>query len=258
LNETILPNAEMTALIHRARAKMSDVVRLAAKSRTPSPETDGNPYPPSYIGIHVRRGDQHASSWEYHNGYIPIAKYAQSISDAWSRLLPSVPHPMVVYAASDSSSALQDLVKSLPDDTQILSLSLSDDAELKALKSPKEYVQSEFAQLPEESRKTATRGVIVDFALVSGMWNNEGEVTPEATLCTIKWVASDDSVALWTLTGFLRRSSICRLSAVSLGWDRAFGNVGQMGWVDEPRQRWVELDQAGRIIPVWEAFQLFS
>ena len=187
LNQSILPNAEMAALIHRARSKMSDVIRSAAMNRGPSPDTGSNHHAPSYIGIHIRRGDQRPSLWEYHHGYVPIAKYADATSKAWSRLLPSVPHPMAVYIASDSPSAQQELVKSLPTDTQVLSLSLSNDEELMGLESPKEYVQAEFARLSEESRKRATRGMIVDFAMISGMWNQDAEVVPEATVCTIRW-----------------------------------------------------------------------
>jgi hypothetical protein len=56
------------------------------------------------------------------------------------------------------------------------------------LASRKEYVQKEFAALDEEGRVNATRGVIVDFAMISGMWRWKEDAAPEATVCTIKYV----------------------------------------------------------------------
>jgi hypothetical protein len=55
----------------------------------------------------------------------------------------------------------------------------------------------------------------------------------------------------------LSSSSICKLSAVGLGWDRAFGVVDEMGEMDHKMKGWVEIDNAGRIVPSWEAFDLF-
>jgi hypothetical protein len=52
-------------------------------------------------------------------------------------------------------------------------------------------------------------------------------------------------------------SSVCRLSAVGLGWDRAFGNVNETGSIDEEGKGWVEIDQRDNIRPVWEPFELF-
>lgn len=56
----------------------------------------------------------------------------------------------------------------------------------------------------------------------------------------------------------LRSSNICKLSAVGLGWDRAFGTVNDMGLMDEKTKGWVEIDNGGQIAPVWEAFELFT
>lgn len=52
-------------------------------------------------------------------------------------------------------------------------------------------------------------------------------------------------------------SSVCRLSAVGLGWDRAFGAVDDMGVIDEDGKRWVEIDNRAQIMPVWQPFELF-
>jgi hypothetical protein len=56
----------------------------------------------------------------------------------------------------------------------------------------------------------------------------------------------------------LSSSSICKLSAVGLGWVRAFGVVDEMGEMDHKAKGWVEIDNAGRIVPLWEAFDLFN
>jgi hypothetical protein len=52
-------------------------------------------------------------------------------------------------------------------------------------------------------------------------------------------------------------SNVCKLAAVGLGWDRAFGNVDTMGNVDEEGKHWVEIDENGQFRPVWHAFELF-
>lgn len=56
----------------------------------------------------------------------------------------------------------------------------------------------------------------------------------------------------------LHSSNVCKLSAVGLGWDRAFGSVNEMGEMDRKMRGWVEIDNAGQIEPMWEAFELFS
>lgn len=47
------------------------------------------------------------------------------------------------------------------------------------------------------------------------------------------------------------------MAAVGLGWEAAFGEVDTMGAIDKDRNRWVEIDQNGSIIPVWFPFELF-
>jgi hypothetical protein len=47
------------------------------------------------------------------------------------------------------------------------------------------------------------------------------------------------------------------MSAVGLGWDRAFGVVNDMGAIDEKGKRWVEIDNRDAVTPIWRAFQLF-
>jgi hypothetical protein len=52
-------------------------------------------------------------------------------------------------------------------------------------------------------------------------------------------------------------SNICRLSALGFGWNLAFGIGGLENTIDENKKRWVEIDNAGSIDPVWEAFEVF-
>lgn len=47
------------------------------------------------------------------------------------------------------------------------------------------------------------------------------------------------------------------MAAVGLGWDRAFGQVDSMGDIDEKHKRWIEIDQKGIVVPLWQAFELF-
>lgn len=56
---------------------------------------------------------------------------------------------------------------------------------------------------------------------------------------------------------FANSSSVCRLAAVGMGWEKAFGQVDDMGSIDTDGKGWIDVDQKGQIIPVWEAFELF-
>jgi len=80
--------------------------------------------------------------------------------------------------------------------------------------------------------------MIVDLALVSGMWVDEDRLKPDSVICALS-------------------SSVCRLAAVGLGWGRAFGHIDEMGVIDKQNDRWVDVDQKGQVIPVWQAFELF-
>jgi len=42
-----------------------------------------------------------------------------------------------------------------------------------------------------------------------------------------------------------------------MGWEKAFGQVDNMGSIDTHGNGWIDVDQKGQIIPVWEAFELF-
>jgi hypothetical protein len=48
------------------------------------------------------------------------------------------------------------------------------------------------------------------------------------------------------------------LTPIGLGWERAFGKVNEMGDLDAQGKRWIDVDEKGLIVPVWQAFQLFN
>jgi len=221
----IRPNKDNSALIQRARSELTSVT---------SP--NGSEFD-SYIAVHLRRGDREPAF--YRGKYVPAEDFVEAVTDSWSRLNPDKAlENLSIYVASDSITALREVVDLTASRYTTFSLFESPDAELRALASPAEYVQKEFNQLGENARIRATRGMIVDFALLSGMWATEDDALPEAIICTFS-------------------SNVCKLAAVGLGWDAAFGTVDSMGSVDNDHKRWVEIDQKGSIVPVWVPFELF-
>jgi len=95
--------------------------------------------------------------------------------------------------------------------------------------------------LPEADRVRLTKGMIVDFALLSGLWAWHDDLKPGAVICGIS-------------------SNVCKMAAVALDWDRAFGygfRDDSAGEVNQAHARWIEVDQKGDISPSWKAFQLF-
>jgi hypothetical protein len=171
LRETILPNAENAAYIYAAAVELAQV---ASQSR-------GTPNP--YIAVHIRRGDRKPSSYSFPGNHIPMADFANAVDDTWSRLHPDT--AKVVYVASDAPSALLEF-SNLPNTRRTFSLSQSKDPQLRALASSAEYRQSDFNKLANSLRILATRGVIVDFALISGMWAWGEEILPDAIVCAVR------------------------------------------------------------------------
>jgi hypothetical protein len=159
---TILPNAQNAALVNLAGDEFSEHL---SRQQTLQ-ESDSN----RYIGVHLRRGDCTALSWEFHDGYVPISNYVQAIKDTWSRIFPAEdPLASRIYVASDSPTAQDELIKSLHSDVSVFSLAQSKNPDLQALASPRAYVQDKFSNLELAERIRATRGMIVDFALLNGM-----------------------------------------------------------------------------------------
>ncbi|KAF8665391.1 hypothetical protein AX16_000410 [Volvariella volvacea WC 439] len=256
--ETIRPNAEMAQFIRTAREELADII----KARLPHSVSGSDSLPGGdlpYLSVHVRRGDRKPLSYTFLGAHIPISNYADAVKKAWPRiaertldLIVRGSHPLspneydrlfdpIVYFASDSPDAIADFLEYVPQTgplTSIFSLSRSKHRELRALASPGEYYQKEFDLVDESTRIRATKGMIVDFALMSGMWAWENDVTPRAVVCGIS-------------------SNPCKVAPMGLGWDVAFGSVDSMGNMNETTKGWYEIDQRGNVMPVWQAFELF-
>ncbi|EPQ60231.1 hypothetical protein GLOTRDRAFT_52191 [Gloeophyllum trabeum ATCC 11539] len=237
--QTIRPNANTAALIRTARDEVTTYTPPSVKSTLSNTSTNN---PEGYVAVHIRRGDRHAHSWKYHDSYVPLPNYVQAVQETAARL--NLTQPFPVYVASDSPAAFEEFRTSMPPDTPVFSLWNSERKQLPPLASTQEYIQKEFNELSGEERMKLTTGAIVDFAMVSGMWSWEGDVVPAATVCTIS-------------------SNICKMAAVGLGWDNAFGFGDplvdhSMGEIDEDEKRWVEIDQQGTVAPAWTAFELFN
>ncbi|KAF5355756.1 hypothetical protein D9756_003709 [Leucocoprinus leucothites] len=219
---TIRPNSELASLIQSARQELKALIPPAASQPR---ET--------YISVHVRRGDRkHRFS---STSYTSITEYISYIEDTRARLLNSL-SDAPVYFASDSPAAESEFADSYMG--RYFSLRQSQDSALRRLASSQDYDQKEFNSLSLEERLRLTKGMVVDFALLSGMWSQKGEPISRAGVCTIS-------------------SNVCRTLAVGLGWDQAFGRVDDMGYLDDELKGWVEVEEKGRIVPVWTAFELF-
>lgn len=280
--QTIRPNAHNAELIRSARNEISATLSLPPHPTPLDPDAHPTAVPDAetllaqhhtdpYIAVHIRRGDRHAANFPYRGKYVPLDHYVSATKDAWARLYSSestysthYPSPPITYIASDSPESLTEFVKSFPSSTAVFALDMSTNHELKALAPKHEYFQERFDNEDEDERIRLTRGAIVDFAMVSGMWAWEGDVLPGATVCTLTYVHPPFAMTLrhgmkhfW----WFDSSSFCKLSAVGLGWDRAFGfGDGQDhsdGDINDKRKRWIEIDNRGIVTPEWAAFELF-
>lgn len=138
----------------------------------------------SYVGVHVRKG-RAGTAWNWHQKPIPVSAYA----DAVTRVLSEKENKMA-YIASDDPATLDDAKPLLPPVTELLSLPESAAPPLRAIASDEVYDQAKFGALEEGTRVSLTRGMIVDFALLSGIWPEEGLglPTPRAVVCGIRCV----------------------------------------------------------------------
>jgi len=83
--------------------------------------------------------------------------------------------------------------------------------------------------------------MIVDFALLSGLWAWSVDPKPGAVICGIG-------------------SNVCKMAAVALDWNLAFGygfRDDSAGEVNREHARWIEVDEKGAISPPWRPFQMF-
>jgi hypothetical protein len=157
------------------------------------------------MGVHVRRGDRKAEAWPNVGKYVPVKEYTWFLSKAWDWLIvtedgtkeysPAGPPP-VVWLATDAPEVVEEFKDAVfAENTadaapRVLSLSTSVNAQLRAVASGQAYVQEEFEDLPVEDRVRETRGMIVDLAMVSGLWRNEDNSADASNLiavvCTLR------------------------------------------------------------------------
>ncbi|KAI1793080.1 hypothetical protein LXA43DRAFT_1127471 [Ganoderma leucocontextum] len=242
--------------------------RDASPGDSPQSPRSNNPAP--YVGVHIRKGDRLPAAIPfYHDGMIPLAKYVAGARQAWVRFYGNAssapaylgaaaheskssedmssgqenryPAPPVMWLASDSPAAVREFEGSFSAATALFSLNRSANADVRALAPVREYVQTEFEREPLAERVRLTRGMVVDLAMVSGLWAYPGEVVPGAVVCA-------------------EGSNVCRVSALGFGFERAFGfdddGDHYSGDPNTARARWVDVDVEGRIVPAWHAFEL--
>ncbi|KAF9566929.1 hypothetical protein CPC08DRAFT_814462 [Agrocybe pediades] len=232
LDNAIYPNPQNMELIQLAREEFTGFLRSVNKQHASLNET-------TFVATHVRRGDRKSDSYVYPGRQIPLEDYISEVKATWKRLHGAPASSGInppVYLATDSPEAHADFIDQYPG--EVYSLYDTTNPMLRQLASPMEYYQDNFDDLDEHVRIQATRGMIVDFAMVSGFWPGEKDLHPEAIVCAMS-------------------SSVCDLAAVGLGWEKAFGDVNDMGDLDEKGKRWVDVDERGRIIPVWRPFEMF-
>ncbi|KAJ7657991.1 hypothetical protein B0H17DRAFT_1021236 [Mycena rosella] len=240
--ETIRPNARSAELIQWARQELSEKVTAHYQNPRSFKGVQADGPTMGYLGVHIRRGDRNRQWHIYNEPYVPIPDYVDGVVESWGRLNLelSADNNLVqpfVYIASDSPAAEKEFAGAFSPD-RVFSLSGSRREELRAIASPGDYFQDDFKKLEEDVRVTATRGMVVDFAVLNGAWSEDGDLIPEGTICAIS-------------------SVVCKLSAVGLGWQRAFGAVDEMGYIEKDTRRWVDVDTKGRVVPVWDAFQAY-
>lgn len=180
LTEIIRPNAATAALISSARSELASFIGL-----------NSNNIPNQYQSIHVRRGDGMGSSWKYHNKNVPIEEYTSAGNAAWNRLFRSAGNsePLTVFLASDDPDVFETLQSQLEPGSRIFSLAKSRNPDLQDVASPAPYFQDEFSALPEADRVQLTKGMIVDFAVLSGLWAWSDDLKPGAVICGIRYAA---------------------------------------------------------------------
>ena len=127
------------------------------------------------------------SSWNYHDKNVPVEEYAIASNAAWNRLFRPTGNsgPPAVYLASDDPNVVEELQSQLKPGSRIFSLAKSTNADLSEIASPSPYFQDEFSALPEADRVRLTKGMIVDFALLSGLWAWHDDLKPGAVICGI-------------------------------------------------------------------------
>lgn len=237
LSYALRPNPHVSKLIRSAR---NELLQILSSSVEKGPSIDPGLFYPQYIGVHVRRGDKHPSSSRYRTSYIPILDYVGAAKSSWTRLRKDDGHDLqkfpAVYLASDAPSALEEFKKEYgSSDLKIFSLSLSTDPNLAALASPKEYVQKDFNEWTLGRRVNATKGMLVDFALLSGAWSWEGDLIPDAVVCTVRWVLESHYSSVSFLNLLLAPRYVSWLRSALGGVVRLVKLMRVVLWMQKPR-----------------------
>ena len=169
---------------------MADLVRKARDELL----SDAENRPLKYLSVHIRRGDRLGMTWKYHDTHLPTSLYVDAALETWGRLNPTSEDSPLFYVASDSPAAVEEFLDQVPTNFGVTSLGWSVDEELRGIASPRSYVQEEFNSSGEEERIRLTKGMVVDFALLTGLWikKNDPEIRPCATVCGLRYGA-----ALW-------------------------------------------------------------
>jgi hypothetical protein len=147
-----------------------------------------------YIGVHIRHGDRYPTSQKWREDYVPITEYIKATQEAWTKLR-SGRGPEVrevnptVYVATDSYAAYQDHLALFPAPENVWGLHVADPQERRWrwMASPHGYIQRVFMgkKTRVEVRVRWTKGMVLDFAMLTGAWLVEGEQGPKAVVCTI-------------------------------------------------------------------------
>jgi hypothetical protein len=185
--------------------------------------------------------------------YVPTSEYVTAIKATQYRLPVLHNDGASVYIASDSPTAELEFANAYAG--HFFSLRRSASSEIRQLASTDDYNQTEFNKLSDEERVRLTKGMVIDFALLSGAWAKQGDPAPRAGVCTKRYFLP--MMNFRSVHDFSLSSNVCKMMAVGLGWDDAFGRVDEMGDIDEDRKGWVEVEQKGTVVPVWTAFELF-
>jgi hypothetical protein len=98
--------------------------------------------------------------------------------------------------ASDDPDVFEELQSQLEPGSRIFSLPRSENPDLQNIASPAPYFQDKFAELPEPDRVRLTKGMVVDFALLSGLWAWDDDLKPGAVICGLKYANFSETFCL--------------------------------------------------------------
>jgi len=180
----------MTHLINVAKQELLEKIPGIDKTPTMDSHTSNDA---SYLSVHIRRGDRVPHGWMHHHQPIPLQEYIDALENRTTYkptdgLSESRPSPTTVYIASDSPQDIEALSKVYKGPS--FSLSVSNNPLLRDIASRNAYFQVEFNNLPFEERHRATKGALVDLALVTGLWASREEPHLDTVICTARCASS--------------------------------------------------------------------